>query len=419
MTSDQQEPIETLLVLDDEPDILDAIRRLLRKRYRVLTAQSADEATRILATEEVQVVLADQRLPQRSGVEFFSDIRKSHPSLVRVLFTGYANIEDVIRAINEGHVYRYISKPWKPAELQIFIDQAFDHWRVQRERGQLIAALETANVALRSKNEALEQANANLKLVDRVKSVFMEVASHELNTPIAILLGYTFLLRRELGDDIDPISTKALERIEASSQRLKRIADRIFQMMSQDGPAATLRPQKIELREFATSLHEQVEPFLERRKQKLICLIEDGCDSLEADSEKLLDVFTHLIMNAIKFSPDGESITLRIHQPEHANPETHIALTVQDNGIGIDPEDADQIFQAFFSTFKSVHHSSGEFEFGKRGIGLGLAVARRFVEMHRGTIEATPRPVPSRGAAFTVTLPRLQRQSTTPAPAAP
>jgi signal transduction histidine kinase len=403
-------PTETLLVLDDEPDILDAIRRLLRKKYRVLTAQSAEEATRILASEEVQVVLADQRLPQRSGVEFFSDIRRSHPSMVRVLFTGYANIEDVIRAINEGHVYRYISKPWKPAELQIFIDQAFDHWRVQRERTELLGALERANEELRAKNLALEQANANLKLADRIKSVFMEVASHELNTPIAILLGYTFLLRRELGQDIDPISQKSLERIEASSQRLKRIADRIFQMMSQDGPAATLRPNKIDLREFATSLHEQVEPFLERRKQKLICLIESDCDTLEADAEKLHDVFTHLIMNAIKFSPDGETITLRAHDPERADPATHIALTIQDNGIGIDPEDQDQIFQAFFSTFKSVHHSSGEFEFGKRGIGLGLAVARRFVEMHHGTIEANARPAPARGASFTVTLPRHQRR---------
>src|SRR5690554_8010100 len=113
----------TFLVVDDEPDILDAIARLFRKEYTVLTAQSVEEALKLIATHNVQVVMTDQRMPKMSGIEFLAELRQEHPEIVRVLFTGYSNISDVIDAINEGHVYRYISKPWKPVELRLFVAQ--------------------------------------------------------------------------------------------------------------------------------------------------------------------------------------------------------------------------------------------------------------------------------------------------------
>ena len=398
----------TLLVVDDEPDILSAIQRLFRRRYHVLTAQSTREAELIIATEPVHVILCDQRLPRQTGVEFFSKIRHEHPDIVRVLFTGYTNIDSVIDAINEGAVYRYINKPWNPAELKLFIDQAFEHYTSQRERQMLHEQLRRSHDELEQSNQRLTQMNEQLKQLDEVRRVFMEVISHELNTPIAIITGYTYLLRRELESQVDSTAAKSLDRIESSAKRLKRISDRIFQMLSEDSPEHALMRGPVNLRQLAASVYEQVEPFLLKRRQRLSSNIEDGSETIEADFEKLQDALVHLIMNAIKFSQDQQTIHLTIQTNPARRDE--LLLRVEDHGVGIPARDVPQIFNAFFSTFNTANHSSGEYEFNKRGIGLGLSLARKFVHMHGGRIEASSEE--GKGSVFTITLPkRAPRQA--------
>ena len=395
----------TFLVVDDEPDILDAIGRLFRKDYDVLTARSVKEAWTLIENYDVQVVVTDQRMPCMSGIEFLVELRKRHPQIVRVLFTGYSNINDVIDAINEGHVYRYISKPWKPAELRLFMAQAFEHYRAQRERDELLVKLQQANEQLETQNALLSTANEELTMLDRVKSVFMEVVSHELNTPIAIVFGYTFLLRKELGHDISSVAEKALAGIDSSAIRLKNISNRIFQMLDEDGAGATLDLEWLELPKFVESLHDQIDPFLEKRDQRLEVTVADGMDRLRADEDKLNDLCLNLLMNAIKFSYDGQTIALTIGPAENAD---MVSITVQDKGVGIPHEEVSQIFDVFFSTFNSGHHSSGQFEFNKRGIGLGLAVAKRFAEMHGGHIQVDS--AEGQGSHFTVYLPAQPQQ---------
>ena len=390
------------LVVDDEPDILDAIERLFRKQYRVITARTADAALEIIEDEPVQVVMTDQRMPQMSGIEFLTRLRESRPDIVRVLFTGYSNIDHVIDAINEGHVYRYISKPWKPAELKLFVAQAFEHYESRREREQLLGRLQIANEQLEEQNALLSGANEELKMLDRVKNVFMEVVSHELNTPIAIILGYTFLLRKELTDDLTEVGMKALSGIDSSAMRLKSISSEIFKMLSEEGPASTLDLEWLNLVEFIQDVHDQVRPFLEKREQELLIDVGEGAGRILADPHKLRDVFLNLVMNAIKFSRDGQAISVTIQ----ASPsrDGFVRCEVEDRGIGISEEDISQIFDAFFSTFESRNHSSGDFEFGKRGIGLGLSVAKRFTEMHGGFIDVDS--TKGRGSRFSFELPR-------------
>lgn len=395
----------TFLVVDDEPDILDAIQRLFRKDYRVLTARTAQEALDIVEEQEVQVVMTDQRMPRMSGIEFLAKLRETRPEIVRVLFTGYSNIDHVIDAINEGHVYRYISKPWKPAELKLFVAQAFEYYESRRERDALLGQLQEANQRLEQQNTQLSEANEELKSLDRVKNVFMEVVSHELNTPIAIILGYVFLLRKELDGKFGAVTDKALSGIDSSAMRLKSISNRIFKMLSNEGPASTLNLEKLSVAEFIDEVRQQVEPFLFKREQTLEVHVGPGVDQIHADREKLTDVFLNLIMNAIKFSHDGQAIHLKIAASEE-DPEV-ITFCVEDQGIGISEEDISQIFDAFFSTFESRHHSSGDFEFGKRGIGLGLSVAKRFTEMHGGSIDVES--AEGKGSRFMVFLPRSPR----------
>ncbi len=407
--SDNSQLQGTFLVIDDEPDILDAIERLFRREYRVLTAQSAEEAWEIIEEDDVEVVMTDQRMPRTTGIDFLSKLRKSHPHIVRVLFTGYSNISDVIDAINDGHVYRYISKPWKPVELRVFVAQAFEHFRTQRERDNLLKKLQAANEQLEEQNRLLSAANEELKLVDRVKSVFMEVVSHELNTPIAIVFGYTFLLRKELGGQLSSVAEKALAGIDSSAVRLKNISNRIFKMLDEDGAQSTLELEWVDIEKFVDSLHEQIDPFLEKRNQTLDIEIASDVGRILADEDKLHDMSLNLLMNAIKFSYDDQSIGLNISVDEDQD---QLIIEVCDSGVGIRDEDVSQIFDVFFSTFNSGHHSSGEFEFNKRGIGLGLAVAKRFAEMHGGHIQVDSEE--GKGSHFTVFLPRRPEQPGVP-----
>lgn len=398
-------PQGTFLVVDDEPDILDAIARLFRRDYHVLTAQSVEEAWEKINAYDVQVVMTDQRMPCMSGIEFLVKLREQHPEIVRVLFTGYSNIGDVIDAINEGHVYRYISKPWKPVELRLFVSQAFEHYRAQRERAELLERLQIANEKLEKQNALLSTANEELTMLDRVKSVFMEIVSHELNTPIAIVFGYTFLLRKELGNDISPVAAKALAGIDSSAVRLKHISNRIFQMLADDNSGAALDLEWIDLPKFVDSIHDQIDPFLEKRNQTLQVKISDQSREILADEDKLNDLCLNLLMNAIKFSYDNQTITFEISPTEG----DLVEMRVQDCGVGIPDEEVSQIFDVFFSTFNSGHHSSGQFEFNKRGIGLGLAVAKRFAEMHGGYIEVDTSE--GRGSRFSVFLPRRPQKT--------
>jgi DNA-binding NtrC family response regulator len=138
MAETTQPPI---LIVDDEPEILYSLRGLLRKEFNVHAATSAYEGLQLLRRQPVHVVLADQRMPQTTGVEFLKQVRGVDPEAIRLLFTGYADIKAVIDAINQGNVYRYLTKPWDPDELQAVLRQACaEHDRVAA-RQRILAEL--------------------------------------------------------------------------------------------------------------------------------------------------------------------------------------------------------------------------------------------------------------------------------------
>jgi response regulator RpfG family c-di-GMP phosphodiesterase len=113
-----------LLVVDDEPDVCDSVHDLLRREFRVLKARSAAEGARLMQENEVHIVMTDQRMPQATGVELLTNVRTRHPYAVRMLFTGYADLEAIIAAINQGHIFRFIKKPWQPEELEAAVREA-------------------------------------------------------------------------------------------------------------------------------------------------------------------------------------------------------------------------------------------------------------------------------------------------------
>jgi DNA-binding NtrC family response regulator len=125
MTENEKHPI---LVVDDEEEILYSLRGLLRREFEVYTAQTGEEAIRIMETHAVHVVMTDQRMPEMTGVQLLSRVQGKWPDAIRMVFTGYSDIKAVIDAINEGHIFRYITKPWDPDELRMVLHQACEEY---------------------------------------------------------------------------------------------------------------------------------------------------------------------------------------------------------------------------------------------------------------------------------------------------
>jgi response regulator RpfG family c-di-GMP phosphodiesterase len=147
----------TLLIVDDEPDVCDSVHDLLRREFRVLKANSGQEGYRLMQEEEVHIIMTDQRMPQVSGVELLTRVKAKNPQAVRMLFTGYADLESIIAAINQGHVYQFLKKPWQPEELLEAVRQAaveYERLILDADHGE---RLRTEIASLQQRVTALEE----------------------------------------------------------------------------------------------------------------------------------------------------------------------------------------------------------------------------------------------------------------------
>lgn len=169
----------TLLCVDDEPNILSALRRLFRPcGYRVLVAEGGAQGLEILRGEPVDLVISDMRMPHMDGAQFLKVVKQEWPDVVRILLTGYADIGSTIEAINQGEIYRYITKPWTDEDMALTVRQALERKALEREKERLEALALEQNEALRQLNESLEakvqERTADLqKANERVKQSFL------------------------------------------------------------------------------------------------------------------------------------------------------------------------------------------------------------------------------------------------------
>jgi diguanylate cyclase (GGDEF)-like protein len=140
--------LPTLLLVDDEPEIIASLADMYRRSYNVLTASSADEALSVLKKQTVSVIVADQRMPGKTGSELLAEALKIDPDAVRILLTGYADIEAVIQAVNQGKVYFYLTKPWRIDEMDTVITRAIEHNRLLKANRHLVEELRLSNAEL-------------------------------------------------------------------------------------------------------------------------------------------------------------------------------------------------------------------------------------------------------------------------------
>jgi DNA-binding response OmpR family regulator len=157
--------VPTVLCVDDEPNILQALRRMLRREgYRILTAGSGREGLEVLAAEPVSLILSDQRMPGMSGTDFLSEARKIQPDAVRIILSGYAEIQAVTDAVNRGAIYKFVYKPWDDEEMRLTIRLALGQFELDRKNREQREELVARNAELERRTRELEERNRLLEL---------------------------------------------------------------------------------------------------------------------------------------------------------------------------------------------------------------------------------------------------------------
>jgi len=144
-------PLPPILYIDDEEDNLTVFYSAFRRNYTIHLASSGPEGLELMKKNEVQLVVADQRMPEMTGIEFLERIKHLYPDCIRMVLTGYTDVEAIIQAINKGRVYRYITKPWNKDELKITIDRALETFNLKQQNRKLFTDLEEANITLEKK----------------------------------------------------------------------------------------------------------------------------------------------------------------------------------------------------------------------------------------------------------------------------
>lgn len=241
-----------------------------------------------------------------------------------------------------------------------------------------------------------------LARVEQMKTAFIDVAAHELRTPVTLLTGVLDCLQREGEETVREHLTQSAQR---SARRLSSVLNMALKLLAADRPELTGRFQPHSLRQLLTDAASDVAPFVELRGLTLRTEMPADLPPVEMDVSMMRDALINLLMNAIKFTPDGGEITLRAGLSED---QQSAWFAVTDTGLGIDDDDRPYIFERFFASFDTRHHSSGSFEFNTRGPGFGLALVRKFVLLHGGQV--TVQTAAGAGSTFTVTWPRTQEQ---------
>jgi len=344
-----------ILIVDDEADIVDSLERQFRKQYRVFKATSGIDALKILQKENVSIIISDQRMPEMTGVQLLERAQMLRPESIRMLLTGYTDVESVIAAINKGQIYRYITKPWDPTDLDITVQKAIETFELRSE--------------LNEKNRRLETMLEELKSLDAAKTQFMLLIGHELKTPLTTVRSFVELLKEEkLSADIQ----KYVNRIYQGTDRLQDIVFDILDLLGATTGKIQLKKASGRLLPVAERLTAELKAAAD--KKSITFRIKDDKAVAFFDDGLLTKALRKLIHNAVKFSPDGQNVDVTI-----ANHTKKPSITISNKGPRIPEGKIQAIFKPFEMDEDIMHHSTG--------IGLGLSVAAALLKHAGADIE--------------------------------
>ena len=257
-------------------------------------------------------------------------------------------------------------------------------------------------VILQAHTEALSRNNAELTRVLQLKDAFLAMMSHELRTPLHIILGFSEALEEQIYGPISPEQRNALIQVSHSGRHLLAILADILDLAHIDAGAETLELQPIDVEDLCNSALQFVQWKAQQKSIHLLRTIQQGVSGLRADERRLTQILVNLLDNAVKFTPAGGKVGLEVTTDAVQG---QIQFVVWDTGIGIARQDYERLFQPFSQIDIRLSREYG-------GVGLGLSLVRRLVDLHGGSVSVDS--TPSQGSRFTVRLPWSSDDNTVP-----
>ena len=390
------DPVNILLV-DDQPAKLLTYESILGELgENLVKVSSATEALEYLLRNEVAVVLVDVVMPELDGYELAAMIRQ-HPRFQKtsIIFVSALLLTDLdrLRGYECGAV-DYVPVPVVAEILRAKVSVFAELYRKTRALERLNAELEQ-RVAERT--AALEATTAALQEADRRKDEFLAILAHELRNPLAPIRTAVQLLRRR--DLAEPQSMRARDVIERQVQHLVCLIDDLLDVSRITRGMITLQRERVLIDAVVARAVETARPLIDSRRHELSLDLPEELLSVDGDPTRLVQIMGNILHNAAKFMEPGGRITVSV-----ARENSFAVIKVKDAGMGI-PAD---LVPKIFDLFSQVHQKSAS---PHSGLGIGLALVRRLVEMHGGTVSASSQG-PGHGTELAVRLPVIGVQST-------
>lgn len=377
-----------LLIIDDEIDVLNTLKRVFYKEYNVHVSQSPKEAFKIMEKFNIKVILCDQQMPEMKGTEFFIIVKDMYPSVIRMLVTGYSDLSDAIKSINEGQIFRYLTKPWNLYELKSSVKEAFEKNAIINENATMVETLKNTNIILKDKvrvrTAQLEVKNVELERISNDKSRILGIVAHDLRSPI----GGIFSLSKYINDAVkevnseEPIrfaklkeSIEFLQIITESSKHLLELINDIIDVSAIESGELVINFESVKYIPF---LDKSIAISKQLAKNKnIMLLVEIETDDnimITVDKIKISQVIDNFLQNAIKFSYPLGTIRLKV-----SDDSDYVTKRVIDEGEGIPRSQRDKLFKLFSKTSSTP---TGR----EKSNGLGLYISQRIIEAHNGII---------------------------------
>src|SRR5437868_5259956 len=401
-----------VLVVDDEESVVVTIKAILQlDGYNVATTTSGVQARAMVRDVEYDLVLTDLRLEDGDGLDVLKAVRENHPDTITIMLTGYASLESAIQAIRAG-AYDYLVKPSEVEELRSTVARGIERRRLGQELRLRVAELAQLNTSLQERiDEAtaeLKERYEQLKELDRMKSQFLSIASHELKTPITAMSGFLQVALRRVrrvsqGEAAAPVAealrgiTEQLEVVYRQTGKLARLVDELLDVSRIQTGRIEFRYGEVDLGELANEVATRMQLTTTTHT---ISVQRDSENVVTADRDHLEQVLNNLVTNAIKYSPTGGAITIDV-RPDDSG----VRLSVTDQGIGIPEKELDAIFGLFYRSPDRAARDAA-------GMGLGLYISREIVVRHGGRIWAERGA--TKGSRLNVTIPRVPVGATKP-----
>jgi PAS domain S-box-containing protein len=278
----------------------------------------------------------------------------------------------------------------------IFIDETEELHKAEQ--------IEKKNLEMARMNTELIRSNAELKKLSELKSSFLSIASHELKTPLTSIKGYSDIIIDGMRDKLDPDIYRMVENINRAADRLHKVVNNILDVTRMEQKRLRLQPEYVKLGSIVRECIEELSTMTTNRKIAFISDIAESLPDFYGDKIRMHQVFTNILSNAVKFSPDESTVDIRIFLEE----DSRFHIIVKDKGIGIDKTDQKRIFDPFYEVGNANRHSTSSTRFMGRGTGLGLSIVKGVIECHGGRVwvlsEGSEKDI-YKGSEFHILLP--------------